>query len=165
MLDMYRPHQETPREFKIAEAILDVLAFLETSARERQLRILNCLPDSQRTVVLPESWLRQVLYNVLQNAIESSPPNAAVEIVVLLGNVLEIQISDRGGGIPPDAAFKVFEPFFTTKTGSGNRSGLGLGLSTSRSLVEAMHGTITFEARPGGGTTFRISIPNSGEGK
>jgi two-component system, sporulation sensor kinase C len=163
MLDMYRPHQETPREFKISEAILDVVAFLETSAKERELQIIPRLPEAHHSVVLPESWLRQVLYNVLQNAIESSPRHAPIEIDVALGRQLQIQIADRGPGIPASAAFRIFEPFFTTKAGSGNRGGLGLGLSTSRSLVEAMHGTITFENRPKGGTTFRISLPLKSE--
>ncbi len=158
MLDMYRPDQASPREFKISEAILDVVAFLEPGAKERCIHIKTSLPDVQQSVLLPESSLRIILYNVLQNAIEASPPGGVVRVEAAVDGQLAIRISDHGSGIPAPIAFHIFEPFFTTKHGAGNRGGLGLGLSTSRSLIEAMKGTITFDSSHAG-TTFQIQIP------
>ena len=66
----------------------------------------------------------------------------------------EISISDSGPGIPLDNLIKIFEPFFTTK-----EHGMGMGLSISRSIVEAHHGRIWAENRIGGGAVFHISLP------
>ena len=159
MLDMYRPHQESPRTFDVAEAVRDVVSFLEPHAGEGRVAIEMNFPPALLTVVMPESWLRQVLYNVLQNAIDASPPGGTVRIAAQVDGQLVLRISDQGAGIDPETALQIFEPFYTTKQGTGNRSGLGLGLSTSRSLVEAMGGRITFETQKGRGTTFQIAIP------
>ena len=159
MLDMYRPHQEAPRTFNVADAVLDVASFLQPQAKERHVEIKTSFAPGPLAVVLPESWLRQVLYNVLQNAIEASPEGGVVRVEAVGDGPLVIGISDQGAGILPEAQPHIFEPFFTTKQGRGNRSGLGLGLSTSRSLVESMGGRITFKTKAGRGTTFQITIP------
>jgi len=93
------------------------------------------------------------------NAVEASPSGAAVRISASVSaDVLTIAVSDQGSGIPDDVRSRIFEPFFTTKDGSVT-GGLGLGLSVTKGLLEAMGGSLDFESRAGGGTTFRVLIP------
>jgi two-component system sensor kinase FixL len=70
---------------------------------------------------------------------------------------LEISVADTGGGIPDDQAHRVFDPFFTTKA-----AGIGLGLSISRSIVEAHGGSLRAENNTDGGATFRFTLPVAG---
>jgi len=109
-------------------------------------------------VTLPEDLLRQVLYNIVINAIEASPAGGTIRIAASAGNGrLLIAVTDEGPGIPPDLRDRIFEPFFTTKDDVAKS--LGLGLSISKSIAEAMHGSLSFQTEDGGGTTFRIELP------
>jgi two-component system sensor kinase FixL len=72
---------------------------------------------------------------------------------------VEIGVADAGPGVPPESLQKIFDPFFTTKSG-----GMGMGLSVSRTIVEAHKGRIWVENNPGQGATFWLSIPALGEG-
>jgi signal transduction histidine kinase len=71
---------------------------------------------------------------------------------------LTICVVDQGAGIPPNVSSHIFEPFFTTKQGTA-KGGMGLGLAVSRSLVEAMGGTLRFSSKPGAGSSFMIIFP------
>jgi signal transduction histidine kinase len=103
--------------------------------------------------------LRQVLYNVIQNAIEASPASGVVKVAATVaGNAIDISIADQGSGISEEARDRIFEPFFTTKS-KLSTGGLGLGLSVSKSLVESMGGTLAFETQIGAGTVFKITLP------
>jgi signal transduction histidine kinase len=109
--------------------------------------------------------LNQVFLNLIVNAahaIESrsdDPPNRATIAISTRTdrrNVL-ITMSDSGCGIPADIADRVFDPFFTTKpVGRGTGQGLAIAYAI---IVERYHGTISFEPRPGGGTTFHVMLP------
>ncbi len=105
--------------------------------------------------------LRQVIGNILQNAIEASPPGATVRVELVPprdgADAVRIRLSDRGSGVPSDAAERIFVPFFTTK-----ERGIGLGLAIARELVEAHGGAITVEPGADGiGATFTIHIPRT----
>jgi two-component system sensor kinase FixL len=68
-----------------------------------------------------------------------------------------VEVADRGPGLAPEVRERLFEPFVTTK-----RTGTGLGLAIARRVVEAHGGEIEAEARPGGGTVFRVLLPRPG---
>ncbi|MCD6333974.1 MAG: hypothetical protein J7M27_01405 [Candidatus Latescibacteria bacterium] len=159
MFDLYRPDREESREFPVDEAIRDVVALLEASRREYKATLEVDTGDASALVVMPEALLRQILYNVLQNAIEASPPGGVVRIAVALAeDVLTLTISDRGSGIPEEVGHRIFEPFFTTKSGL-TTGGLGLGLSVSKNIVESLGGSLDFESAAGQGTVFNITLP------
>ncbi|MCK5382088.1 MAG: hypothetical protein KAJ81_11480, partial [Candidatus Latescibacteria bacterium] len=159
MFDLYRPDREASREFPVDEAIRDVAALLEAGCREYEVILEVDTGDASASVVMPEPLVRQVLYNVLQNAIEASPPGGIVRIVVAVSeNVLTLTIFDQGGGIPEEMGSQIFEPFFTTKSGL-TTGGLGLGLSVSRNIVESLGGSLHFESTAGQGTVFNITLP------
>lgn len=110
-------------------------------------------------VWLPEDSIRQILYNIISNAIDASPVGGVVTVRASLENpVIDILVGDQGGGIYENLRSQIYEPFFTTKHEHGAR-GFGLGLSISRGLVEAMQGSLDFECSPGQGTAFHIRIP------
>jgi two-component system, OmpR family, sensor histidine kinase KdpD len=102
--------------------------------------------------------LEQVFVNLLENVARHTPPASPVEIFARnAGDQVEIEVADRGPGLPPGAESRLFEKFFRGP-GAGP-SGVGLGLSICQGIVQAHGGTIRASNRPGGGSTFRISLP------
>jgi two-component system sensor kinase FixL len=105
--------------------------------------------------------LQQVFINLLRNAFDAvqDQSEAAIAITaVAAGDRIEIAVEDNGPGIAPDLLPRVFDSFVTTKP-----EGMGVGLSVSRTIVEAHGGTIAAENRSGGGATFRIALPATAE--
>jgi len=102
-----------------------------------------------------EAQLRQALLNLLRNAREAMPAGGPIDVVVRPdGMSVSIAVDDRGGGIPEDIRARVFDPFFSTKG-----EGTGLGLAITRQIVEAHGGTVTCDAREGGGRGFASCCP------
>jgi signal transduction histidine kinase len=159
IFDLYRPELETPRTFRFDAAIQDIVALLESSCRQYGVRISLQMQPRAAVLNLPEGAVRQVLFNLLVNAIEASPQGGNVEVQVEFHDeYVKIEVSDQGKGIPQAIQSQIFEPFFTTKDGTSRR-GLGLGLSISKSLVEAMNGRIEFRSRPEAGMSFQVLLP------
>jgi PAS domain S-box-containing protein len=159
MFDLYRPDQETINEFTIDKTIYDIVALLEVASQDRNV----IMEVDSRPIMLSmsEGSIRQVLYNIFLNAIEASPQGGTVKIATKVDDgILELKISDQGIGIPEEEGLHIFEPFFTTKRGL--QRGLGLGLSVSKEIIEAMGGNIAFESEAGKGTIFRITLPLNG---
>ncbi len=159
MLDLHRPAVEIPTRVDVAKVLDDLLAMLEPACREHAVSIQWHPSRSPVVTGLPENTLRQVLYNLLLNAIEASPPNEKIEIAVTVTECeLELRVIDRGAGIPEEVRSVVFEPFFTTKA-SGTTGGAGLGLSISKGLAEAAGGSLRFESAHGKGCEFHFRLP------
>jgi two-component system NtrC family sensor kinase len=110
--------------------------------------------------------LRQALLNILVNAVEAMPTGGplavtAREVTAAAGDgpraeprFVEVAVTDRGGGIPPEHVSRIFDPFFSTK-----ERGTGLGLSVAYGIVERHGGTIVADSRAGIGTTIRLRLP------
>ena len=132
-------------------------------------------PDVELVVELPASLsalgnpdqLRQILWNLILNAVQSEPCDGRVVVRARRlpaplrvadgpehASSLEVEIQDRGQGIPAELLERVFEPFFTTKP-----KGTGLGLATVHRIVEAHDGELTLSSVPGQGTTVRVILP------
>jgi two-component system, NtrC family, sensor kinase len=108
------------------------------------------------TAQFDEAQLRQALLNLLRNARESmSGGGGDIEVRVFSEGLSGVvTVADRGAGIADETQAKMFDPFFSTKG-----EGTGLGLAITRQIIEAHGGTITFSAREGGGSVFRIMLP------
>jgi two-component system, NtrC family, sensor histidine kinase HydH len=148
----------------------DLLQFVRTGAIQRtQVDPAALVRDAAASVAgeialdlgqAPASWsldpgrLRQVVINLLDNAIAAGPPVTAV--VRSDRGRLVLEIADRGPGIAQDDRDKIFEPFFTGKT-----QGTGLGLAIVRRVVELHRGEIAVLPHAGGGAMFRVEIPAS----
>ena len=108
-------------------------------------------------VIADPGQLRQVIWNLCDNAIKHAVkdrPDGAIEI--RYGRLTPslrpfLEVADRGPGVPPENTERIFEPFF-----SGERGGTGLGLFLARELAQTSGATLLYEARPGGGSTFRL---------
>ena len=105
------------------------------------------------------SALRQVLLNVITNAIDAVQGKASATIALRTyvdDRSVKVECEDNGMGIPDAIADKIFEPFFTTKELG---KGIGLGLALCYDLLGKMGGRIEAESKPGKGATFRITLP------
>lgn len=105
--------------------------------------------------------LRQVLINLLTNSIRYSEGQAQITITAALkGDALEIAVEDRGVGIPQDLLDRVFEPFQRgSHSGESGRTGMGLGLTIVRNIVQAHGGTVAIDSTAGQGTTVTLRLP------
>ncbi|MGI3786169.1 MAG: sensor histidine kinase [Janthinobacterium lividum] len=117
--------------------------------------------DEPPVVEGDEARLRQVLANLLGNALRHTPPRAPVEVVVgVRGDAVVCRVVDHGPGLAPEVAGRVFERFYRGDAGRGRATGsTGLGLSIVAGLVEAHGGRVWYEPTPGGGSTFVVSLP------
>ena len=102
-----------------------------------------------------EKQIREVMINLIQNAVRAMKDGGELELKTLLNeeNVV-VQVTDTGEGIPERNMEKIFSPFFSTREG-----GLGLGLSIVQRIVESHGGKITCKSSAGKGTTFEITLP------
>ncbi len=117
------------------------------------------IPEDMPLVPLDFVLMVQVLYNLLDNALKYSPPDAPIDVSArLAGDRLELTVADRGVGIPPaDLAF-VFDKFYRVQR-RGADTGTGLGLSICKGIVEAHGGKIHADNRPGGGAILTLWLP------
>ncbi|MCK5496365.1 MAG: ATP-binding protein, partial [Hyphomicrobiaceae bacterium] len=108
-----------------------------------------------------EARVRQVLYNLLSNAVGFSNPGGAVHVTCeRSGGMMIFTVADQGIGIPKDQQWRIFERFESRSQGSGHR-GAGLGLSIVKSLVELHGGTVSLESEPGRGTSVTVCLPEN----
>jgi two-component system phosphate regulon sensor histidine kinase PhoR len=107
-----------------------------------------------------EGRLKQVVRNLLTNAIKFTPEDGQVTIRgEVHRNQIEMSIHDTGRGISPEHLPRIFERFYQVARGQGSRGGQGLGLAIVKTIVERHHGTITVESSPGEGSIFTVSLP------
>lgn len=159
MYDLHRPNQEVEREILVADTVRDVVTMLQPLSKRHRVTIDVEMADAELLVCLPEGSLRQVLYNLLSNAIEASPCDGCVRIDVQHAeDTLWVSVMDQGRGVPLELRSRIFEPFFTTKENETS-GGLGLGLSICKGFVEALQGSIELQSEMGGGSVFRVKLP------
>ena len=148
-----------PVSVDVNAVVSDVARLVGNAARMKQVTFDVALAPSLPPVRGDRIQLQQVVLNLAINAVEASAAAsgrpAVVRIATSAGSNhhVEVAVSDTGSGIAAADLQKIFEPFFTTKT-----DGLGMGLSISRSIVEAHGGRIWAEASPEG-ATVRVSLP------
>lgn len=136
---------------EVVESVHDLFS------EQKQVALSLTLPEERFHILGDKNHLIRVFNNLVINAIQAIPSDRQGQIKVSLsrqGNLSIIQISDNGGGIPPEIRDRVFEPNFTTKT-----SGSGLGLAICKKIIEAHDGDIRFVTRDNEGTDFFVEIP------
>lgn len=116
--------------------------------------------DERVMAVVDAQRMRQVLDNLIQNALKFTPRDGSVTLTVRRnGHRIEIGVTDTGIGIPPEELERVFEKFYRTRRGTQVARGTGLGLPIARSIVELHGGTLTARSDGRTGTTMHVSIP------
>lgn len=157
MRDFVRKNPSRQVPVDPAAILVDALALFEPSAQGRQVRIDVDVPSSLPTIRADRLQLEEVLLNLLQNALEavSSQQNRRIAVrACVVEHAIRISVTDNGPGVAPGAVPLLFEAFFTTKA-----EGLGLGLSLSRTIVEAHGGNLNVDAQIPGETTFWFVLP------
>lgn len=150
----------------LAHAPADLAALLHRAgsrvarqAASNEITLSTRIPDA-----LPfrgdASWLEQAIVAVLDNAIKFSPAGSTVEIIARRrdGATAEIDIADRGTGVPPTALPRLFDAYYQTDEGR-SRGGTGLGLALARWVVEQHGGTVAANRREGGGCRIAVALP------
>ena len=113
------------------------------------------LPPGLPPVVADRDRIKQVLLNLVLNALQAMPGGGTLTLEAgLSGGGVTLAVMDTGSGIPSEVLPRLFEPYVTTKV-----KGLGLGLAIARRIVEAHGGRIEAENRPEGGSRFRVTLP------
>jgi len=103
--------------------------------------------------------MAQVLVNLLDNALKYSPPGTPIGVEAHVAKrVLEMAVTDRGTGIPPEDLERIFDKFYRVHR-PDSVGGTGLGLAICKAIVEAHQGRISAQNRPGGGTAVTLTLP------
>ncbi|MDC3955627.1 sensor histidine kinase [Polyangium jinanense] len=159
MLDVSRPRAPSKAPMDLAATARDVVVLAGKSGRGRDVPLRFVGPNSL-PIVGDMAQVRQVVWNLLRNAIQAS--SAGAEVVVRVeadaGGAVVLAVEDRGVGIPPEARERLFDAFFTTRS-----QGMGIGLAVVKRILDDHGFAIEVESEPGKGTTFRVRIPASKE--
>lgn len=155
LLDCSKEMKLKKTPFDLIKSLNDSLSFNECFTREKTLEVRTFLPAGELRIVADPERIKQVLVNILKNAVDAAPQGGAITVKVEeTGGNVSIQVTDTGPGIPENILDKIFDVFYTTK-----RRGTGLGLSISRKIVDAHGGTLTAMNNAGGGAAFTIVLP------
>jgi PAS domain S-box-containing protein len=144
----------------INDVLHEAVSLFRSEAIIRNIRIEMDLADSLPLLYINRVQIQQVLINLMMNAAESMVRDESANKIIVLktlvshGGVVQVAVRDFGSGIEEQELTNIFEPFFTTK-----RSGLGMGLSISRSIIESLGGHIWAENNPDKGVTFYFDLP------
>lgn len=150
-----------PEVIDPARVLQDAVDILSPVAHEKGVPLdLVKRPDLPREIEADPARLRQILLNLLGNAIKFTGPEGRIALTAGAGAIggLRCEVEDTGIGIPKDQQDRVFERFHIAH-GSSCKSSTGLGLAICRQLTECMQGTIGVESAPGLGSTFWVELP------
>lgn len=133
--------------------------FIATEARQRKVKVVLDMPDQPLYINADEIQLEQVVLNLIQNALEAMTATPPENRLLIIGahrrdKFVQVSVRDHGVGLRRDQAERIFESFFTTR-----KDGLGLGLSISRSIIEAHDGCVWASTESAPGTTLQFTIP------
>src|SRR6266568_5118823 len=149
---------ETERRAEsVNKLVEEALALALVGARQSGVRVSLELDRNLPPILADAVQIQQVVLNLVRNAIEAMEGFDRRELLIGtrgLPDMVEVTVADTGPGIAPELADRLFQPFVTTK-----ETGMGLGLSICREIVETHHGRLTSAPRPEGGTVFCVTLP------
>ncbi len=155
-----------PTEVDLNELVASCIGFVSSSASHRGIQLQTLLSPQLPLLSLDRQQIKQVLLNLLLNALDAMPEgNGVIRIHTrLLSHVgrtswVQLQVEDEGCGIATDQLEHIFDPFFTTKHSNSAGDGSGLGLTTAHQIVREHGGTLTVESRVGAGSAFSVNLP------
>jgi C4-dicarboxylate-specific signal transduction histidine kinase len=153
-----------PRVLSVADVMANIAALTRAEAAARGVSVEIESAAGLPPIMGDGVHLQQVLLNLVLNAMDAIESAASTERLIRVrarrreGSEVEVMVSDTGPGIAAEKIERIFEPFFTTKT-----SGMGIGLSVSRTIIEAHAGRIWAENNATKGATFRFTLPTEDE--
>lgn len=155
---------ETERRAEsIGKLVEEASALALVGVKDRGIRVQFQFDPSVDLVLADRVQIQQVLLNLIRNAMDAMETSEVRDLTIAIAptdkNFVRISVADTGSGVAPEVAKQLFQPFVTTK-----RHGMGVGLSISRTIVEAHGGQIWVEQNPLGGTIFRFTLPTVSNG-
>ena len=154
-----------PDILSVNEVIHDSLKLIENRLSKSNIIVKLCLTDNLSSVKGDFIGLQQVITNLILNAVDAMENKGTLTIKTSAGEsrihntgIIKIEIKDTGSGISEENKENIFNPFFTTKS-----TGTGLGLSISHKIIQRHRGILSFESKPGMGTSFFIELPEAEE--
>jgi two-component system, OmpR family, phosphate regulon sensor histidine kinase PhoR len=145
----------------VREGVREAAELLENKARDKRIALTADLPAVRIPVAAEDDRIKQMMINLIDNAIKYTPENGSVHVSVSReGNTCLIRVSDTGIGIPPEYLPRLFERFYRVdKSRSRALGGTGLGLAIVKHIVSLLGGYIHVQSEVGVGTQFEISLP------
>jgi len=127
---------------------------------EKKTQTLSALADRGLAVHADATRFKQILMNLVGNAIKFTPEGGRIELAAQqLERQIKVQVRDNGPGIPPDEQKRIFDAFYRLRKSGEGVEGTGLGLAITESLVKLQGGTLGLESTPGSGSCFYFSLP------
>jgi PAS domain S-box-containing protein len=160
IIDYARPRELAPVVFNFVDIVQEVLKLSDASIAAKRLTVKTALHPMLPALQADRDQMKQVLLNVVQNAIEAMGTEGTLSITAsesqrLAEQGMVVTVTDTGAGVSAQDLVHVFQPFFTT----GKSKGTGLGLAICRNIIDAHAGDIQLTSHPGQGTTVRIWLP------
>ena len=146
-----------PENVSVNALVEDLIDFIHPQAQASKVRVLTALTSDDPHSRLDPNLFKQALLNLLLNAVQAMSVDGGELLVrtIAAKDKIILYISDTGAGISPENLPRIFDAYFTTKKG-----GTGLGLPTTRRIIEEHNGSITVQSEPNHGTSFRIELPS-----
>lgn len=168
ILDYARYMEPKLTDEDLNDIVSSCLYFIEVKADTRGIKIEKQLASGLPRVMLDRQQIKQVLLNVLLNAMDAMGDRGGGSLRVRTAALskpdtttrVQIEIEDTGPGISAANLEHIFDPFFTTKHNSGENEGTGLGLTIAHQIIQEHQGDIQVQSIEGTGTTFRIHLPS-----
>ncbi len=151
-----------PEDTDISELTKEIAETMESSANSKQMKINTILEDNLPNLIIDPERVKQVLVNLVNNAIKFSPNNSDINIQVKKEvDCVLFEVQDFGRGIPKNKIEKIFDTFYQVDSANDRKlmGGAGLGLAISRGIVVAHGGNIHVESRVNKGSTFKFTLP------
>lgn len=152
--------QIRPQKLNLAGLCLDVIAYMNERLKAKSLKLEKDIPSDLPTVLADEERIRQVLINLLDNAIKYTPIGGTIQLSALHRTTQKIQISvcDNGPGIPTENQERIFEEHYRLKRDE-DKDGYGIGLSLCQRIIRAHYGRIWVDSTTNQGSCFHFTLP------
>ncbi len=175
-LDYARPPEPKKNPFPIRDVVQQTIELLSSRAGHLGISIQAHLPEANLTIEADQGQIRQVLLNLLINALEANSKDGTVAVRIVyesetmthafdrhaapVTGSVRIEVADTGSGLPRDLGRRIFEPFVSTKD-----TGTGLGLTICKRIIEEHGGSISATNRAEGGALFTVRLPIGSPGR
>ena len=164
LLNFARKRQPVVQAVELNRLIEDMVRLVAKEAQHNNIEMVKELLPDLPLINSDAPLLRQVILNLLNNAVQAIGKNGTVTVITRVadGDQVVVHINDDGCGIAKENLGQIFDPFFTTKP---QGKGTGLGLSICHGIIERLGGKIAVASEVGKGTSFTLTLPQALKGK
>ena len=145
---------------RLSDVVPGVVTTYQPVAEEKGIQLVYTVPEDLLPVACMSNWLKQIVINLLHNAIKFTPTGGQVSVrAKQQGDYVQLELRDTGVGIAPSEIPKIFDRFYRVRQSADDSSGAGLGLTIVQQLLLHCGGSISVKSRVGEGSTFNVLLP------